>query len=72
MAQKYRVSLIFPPLTQAEFLDLSVVFYNKGAGVTYHNHSSGLTFFGYPLVAEDEFLKGNLFLKTMNVTIEQA
>ena len=59
-------------LTTSEFQSLALLFYNEGRGVTYYNNNSGLVFFGYPSVAEDEYLQGASFLKNLTVTIVQA
>jgi hypothetical protein len=72
LAEKYKVTMGFTALSPSDFAALRVIFYNFGAGVTYTNGNSGLLFFGYPLVAEDEYLKGNTYLKNMTATIEQA
>ena len=72
LAEKYKVTMGFEALTPAQTSQLYLIFYNFGAGLTYGNPVSGLLFFGYPLVAEEEYIRGNTFLKNMTVTLEQA
>ena len=70
-AAKYKTTMTWSPLTQAQFAALAVLFYNFGEGVTYSNSNSGLTFFGFPTVAEDSYIPGASYMKTLTVTLVQ-
>jgi hypothetical protein len=70
-AQKYQCTLKYAALNQSDFATLASYFYSRGAPVTYTNNNSGISFTGYPTVAEDEYIPGASFLKNMEVTIVQ-
>lgn len=71
LAAKYEVTMVFTALDYDAFGALALIFYNEGAGLTYYNSNSNLTFFGYPLTAVAEYYKGASFLRDMTVKLEQ-
>lgn len=71
LAAKYLVEMTFTALTTEQFSQLSIIFYNQGNGVTYTNPNTGLNFFGYPTVAEDQYLQGASYLKNLTIKLEQ-
>lgn len=71
-AQKFQATMTFKALTQSQYSQLTDYLYNQGAGVVYTNNNTGVSFFGYPTVAEAEYIQGASYLKDVTVTIIQA
>lgn len=69
MADKYQSTLGWEFVSQTEYALIASYVYNAGNTVTYYNSVTGFNFVGFATVAEDEFIRGDQFLKNLNVTI---